>query len=253
MGFNPLKKRDKEKPNAFLIKSYHSAERNEVIDEFEAQYVPDSYTKQLSHVYIGATDAPINVSSPSLKYSHSHATQLTFQLIVDASEEDDDILGALAGKLLPFSDKEETEEGVKEQIELFLTVCYLYDGEIHEPRFLEIEWSNFSLPCRLQSVSIQYTMFNKDGTPIRAKLDTVFIGDVSKEIRKKSENRQSADISRVHIIKQGDSLPLITQKYYLKASYYLLLAKYNNLNHFCDLQPGMELEIPTLKNLTEKT
>jgi len=221
------------------------------IDEFEVQFDPDSYSKKMVNVFQDASNIGINISLPASKYSYSPASELTFQLIFDASEEDEDLLDILPvppiGGLVKI---DEGSSGVSKQINKFLEVCYDYDGDIHQPRFLNLNWGgDLNFPCRLKSVDIQYTMFSREGVAIRAKLDTVFLSDTDEEIRMKKEGKQSPDISKKHTVKDGETLPLICRKSYGTSGYYLLLAKHNNLNHFMRLKIGQELEIPTLKNL----
>lgn len=214
------------------------------VDSFEVQYDPSSYSRKYTNVFEGTNSIGINVSLPSSRYSYSLASKLTFTIFLDAMLAE----GSLSTELMG-----DAGEGIAGMVDRFMEVCYDYDGEIHQPRFLRIEWGTLSAPCRMQSVDIQFSMFDMDGTPIRAKLDCVFVGDVSEEIRLRQEDRRSPDLAKLHEVIAGDSLPLISQKAYGSSAYYLALARYNDLDHFRDLKSGTQIKIPSLENLLEET
>lgn len=241
------------------IIAYHSEERGDgspvltEVDRFDAQYCPSNYAQRYVNVFEGVESIGINVSLPSSRYAFSMPSELSFKLIIDSDDPPSSMSDSLPTPSLDNPLGGADEEGVMEAVNQFLAVCYDYDGEIHQPRFLTVEWATLSASCRLRSVDIQYTMFSREGIPSRAELDVVFIGDVSEDIRVRQENRQSPDLNKRVTVIEGQSLPLISEKAYGSASYYLKLAKYNRLNHFREINPGMELSIPPLEELLALT
>ena len=237
------------------IIAYHSEERGDgspvftEVDRFDAQFCPGTYTQKYVNVFEGVESIGINISLPSSRYAFSMPSELSFKLILDSEDPPGTLGDAIPSPGIDNPLGGDGEGGVSEMVSQFLAVCYDYDGEIHQPRFLRVEWATLSAACRLQSVDIQYTMFTRDGTPSRAELDVVFIGDVSEEIRVRRENRQSPDLSKRRVVTVGDTLPLIAQEAYGSASYYLDLARFNKLNHFRELKPGTEINIPSLNEL----
>ena len=237
------------------IIAFHSEERGDgspvftEVDRFDAQYCPSSYSQKYVNVFEGVESIGINVSLPSSRYAFSMPSLLSFKLILDSDDPSGSLSDAIPtpGVGNPLGGGE--SEGISGVISQFLAVCYDYDGEIHQPRFLRVEWASLSASCRLQSVDIQYTMFTREGTPSRAELDVVFIGDVSEEIRVRQENRQSPDLTKRRTVIEGEPLPLISQEAYGSATYYLDLARYNRLNHFRELSPGSEISLPSLEEL----
>ena len=121
------------------------------------------------------------------------------------------------------------------------------DGELHEPKFLKIEWGDLIFDCRLESVEVNYTLFNRSGQPIRAELDTVFIGDIQDSKRIKQENKQSPDLTHTRTIQGGDKLPLIAHEIYGDPAYYIKLARVNNLNSLRKLNIGTTINLPPIK------
>lgn len=53
----------------------------------------------------------------------------------------------------------------------------------------------------------------------------------------------------IRIVKDGDTLPQLSQEIYNSKDYYVQVAKYNKLNKFRDLTPGMQLIFPPIVNL----
>ena len=133
-----------------------------------------------------------------------------------------------------------------------------YDGKGHRTRFLRINWpgliwyraNQFAFDCVLKSATINYKLFKPDGTPLRAIINAVFV-----EKRKDSEIRaeqddQSADLTHIRIVKEGDNLPAMVQEVYGDFKHYLQVATVNNLANFRNLIPGQKLMFPPFdKNL----
>ena len=120
------------------------------------------------------------------------------------------------------------------------------DGTIHEPKFLKIAWGDLIFDCRLQSVQVNYTLFNRSGQPIRAELDTVFIEDIQDSERTKKENKSSPDLSHSRTVKSGDKLPLMAQEIYGNSAYYIQLARANNVNNLRKLKVGTNIKLPPI-------
>lgn len=182
----------------------------------------------------------INTSGRRAMYSHSQSDQISLDLILDGSGVTDYGLATLFG----FG-----TETVAEQIDNFLTLCFHMDGDIHEPKFLKIQWGDGPLKdfdCRLQAVNIEYTSFDKSGAPLRATLKTVFIEDLDSAKRLRLEGKSSPDLSHTRIVKSGDTLPLLTKEIYGSTEYYLKVAEFNNLDNFRNLTPGQTLAFPPL-------
>lgn len=236
------------RPEKLTIVAYRTPVRESEVATFTAQFDPSTYTQTFQHAYQGANGDGVNVSLPRSRYTQSLPMTLSFQLILDANE----IQGTLSD-LVAFAPNDglggATDTGIYGAVDNFLQICYQYNGEIHEPNYLRIRWSSFERDCRLRSVNVQYTMFNRDGTPTRALLDVTFIGDTDEERRLREEDRQSPDLSRRHVVVSGDSLPRISEKAYGSNQYYLDLARYNRLNHFRVLTPGDVIRVPSLEEL----
>ena len=81
------------------------------------------------------------------------------------------------------------------------------NGDIHEPNYLTVEWGDLTFSCRLESVNITYTNFERDGTPLRAELDVSLISDIEAEKRLREESMSSPDLTHSRVLRSGDTLP----------------------------------------------
>ena len=224
------------------IKSFPTAKRSEgeETDEIKVMFNPESYSLKYENVYESAQGP--NTSGRAVKYSLSKPQNLSLKFILDdTGVADSGLAGAsLVGNILGKKD-------VYKQVNRFLKLTHDMDGKIHEPKFLKIEWGDLNFDCRLQSVDVKYTLFNRSGQPIRAELDTVFISDIQDSKRVKKENKSSPDLTHSRIIKSGDKLPLMAQEIYGDSAYYIQLARANNLNNFRRLKTGTRINLPPIK------
>jgi hypothetical protein len=183
----------------------------------------------------------INTSSQRAMYSHSPSADLNLEFVLDGTGVTDFGIATLIGI---------GTKSVADQIKHFLTACFVMDGDIHEPKFLKIQWGKGVLSdfnCRLVSVDIEYSAFDRNGAPLRATLKTAFVEDLEVSKRLRKEGKNSPDLSHTRIVKSGDTLPLLTKAIYGTAQYYLRIAQINNLDDFRTLTPGQELIFPPLE------
>jgi hypothetical protein len=187
----------------------------------------------------------INTKGREAKYIRSQPREHHLELILDGTGVTDFGLSTLLGK---------GSGSVASQIKQFLDLCFHMDGKIHEPRFLKIQWGEGELKdfdCRLKSVDIEYTLFDENGTPLRAVLKTNFIEDLAPGKRPYLEGKNSPDLSHIRVVKSGDTLPLLSKEIYGSSQYYMRLAQVNNIDDFRNLTPGQELIFPPLAGQRE--
>lgn len=101
--------------------------------------------------------------------------------------------------------------------------------------------------CRLSSVNVTYTSFNRDGSPMRAELDVVLFSDQDVKSRMAKENKHSPDLTHQRTVRSGDTLPLLSKEVYGTSAHYLRVAQVNNLDNFRSLTPGQVLSFPPLE------
>ena len=135
---------------------------------------------------------------------------------------------------------------VSVEIELFRKILEV-NGAEHRPAFLLLVYGTFYAKCVLAKMEITYTMFRKNGTPLRAKAKCTFHGHVSRVFDLLNLNLLSPDLTRKHIIKEGDSLPLLCDAIYESPRFYIEAAKANGLTNFRRLTPGQKLTFPPIE------
>ncbi len=126
------------------------------------------------------------------------------------------------------------------------------NGEIHRPNYLAVLWGTFYLECVLTSLNITYNLFDREGSPLRAKVGCSFLERIAPGKEGRQSRLESADLTKYVIFKEGDSLPLIAKNHYGSASLYLKLARENKLRNFRNIQPGTRLVLPPLQTMTKQ-
>jgi len=140
-----------------------------------------------------------------------------------------------------------SDKTVDELIDDLNDTVYTYSGDIHQPNFIGIAWGSLSFFGRLESLTVEYTLFKSSGTPLRAKVSLSLKSHISSAKEKKLAGRNSPDMTHIVTVKDGDTLPLLCYKIYKDSTFYLKVARVNNLLSFRDLEPGTKLLFPPIK------
>jgi len=186
----------------------------------------------------------INTSGRANLFSHGRSESVTLDLVFDGTGVSQSFGVALPGSGFP---------SVSRQVDDFLDACFRMDGKIHAPRHLTLLWGDGPLrgfECRMDRVTIQYTAFDRNGSPLRATLKTSFVEDLSPEKRAALENKSSPDLTHHRVVRRGDSLPMLCREIYGTPDPYLFVADANRLDDFRRLAPGQELVFPPLPGRT---
>ncbi|GJL74689.1 hypothetical protein [Nitrosomonas sp.] len=199
--------------------------------KFEALINPSGYEHTLSLRY--SKNKVLGQPGTETKYDVSHPEKIVLkELVID-------------GTGVVKSSNNQTVS-VKNQIELLKNVAYTYVGSKHEAPIVQLKWGSFLFYGRVESLKFDYTLFKPSGVPLRAKVTLTFTEyQSSEEIAKESEN-ESPDLTHQVEVKAGDTLPLLCYRIYQDCAYYPEVARVNNLTHFRDLKPGMQLLFPPL-------
>jgi hypothetical protein len=195
---------------------------------------PASYTHE--HKVNYNTDVPIGAPGTPLMFRGIPPETISFDVYFDATGAIE-APATMPGNKLPIGG----------QITQFKKVCFTYNGNIHEPNYLILNWGSLVFKCKLSSLRVEYTLFQKNGIPLRAKASCAFIKAIDANTIGKEANNKSPDLTHLFIIKQGDTLPNICNTMYGDPSYYLEVAAYNQIVNFRNLEPGTKLYLPPLK------
>ena len=116
------------------------------------------------------------------------------------------------------------------------------------PRVL-FNWGRvFSFQAVITSLSITYTLFKPDGTPVRAKMKLELQECEDASIQPaQNPTSQGSFGHKVHVIQPGDTIDLIAFKHYGDPKSWRFIADTNRLDNPKDLQAGQVLEIAPLE------
>jgi LysM repeat protein len=194
------------------------------------QVNPESYSQKIEIKY---SDKQAQGTSGKLpKFSKIEPQKMDFELMFDRTGV---INGATAGDL-----------GVDEDIDNLQKLIIEYQGDKHRPRFVSIYWGTLQFDGALETMDISYKLFDSQGRPLRAIVKASFIGSVEDKKRVAKENAQSPDLTKVRVIKEGDTLPLLCYQIYGDSKYYIEVARANSLNDFRYLETGVKIKFPPL-------
>lgn len=220
------------------IESFKDADcSGTALDKVYAFINPSQYTSKIAMTYENTK----TVGSPKSTYVFTNAGEEKLELgeiIVD---------GTGLVKL-----KKEVDGYVNTDvdgyIEKFRKVTCGYVGTSHRPPYLKITWGKLISKCVCNSFDVTYTLFNPDGTALRAKIKLGLLITADFDSKLKEAKLSSPDLTHWRTVKAGDTLPLMTYQVYGDSSYYEQIARINDLPHINAIEPGNELYFPPIKN-----
>lgn len=193
--------------------------------EFSLQINPETFTHNHSTSFNPAPTT--DTAGSTTKYNSIEPESVSFSFYLDGT--------GVVSRL-----------DVSDAIRDFKKVAYKYNGKIHSPNYLLLLWGDFLFKCRLTKLDIEYTLFDTDGLPLRAKLTPSFEQFLSPDDIVKLSAKNSPDMTHLREAAVGDTLPLMCQRIYGDSRHYLMVANYNGLTQFRDLKPGQTIVFPPL-------
>jgi LysM repeat protein len=128
-----------------------------------------------------------------------------------------------------------------------LEVMQLVNPDKHRPPILLFVWGKkLNFKCILTQMSIRFTMFLDDGTPVRAIATCTFTEFSPPEEQLQAKPRHSPDHTKRRVVKQGDTLAWIASKEYGNPGEWRIIADANGIDDPMNLTVGQELLIPPL-------
>ncbi|WP_440974362.1 CIS tube protein [Pseudomonas koreensis] len=198
-------------------------------DMMEVMYNPASI--QLSYQNRYKTLRGVGINTQNAAHYQSELGGLTLDLILD---------GTLPGN----------SRTVNDQLDHLNRICNDPRGEHAEPRFLRITWGRMQwhgrgyFAGRMTSMSVQHTLFDRSGMPLRANVTLSLVADESVVLQNSRRETGTPKKARIQVVGQG-SLPLLAaglgNVLGSSAVDYLSLAQANDLDHLDDQEPGSTL------------
>ncbi len=211
------------------ILAYKDIARTSKVGEIEVGINPSKYSTKYSVTYNSQSAASGAGSTQVLGQVNSPTCD--FQLIFDGTG------------IVYKSNKD-----VAEQIEDFKKLIYSYNGTAHQPNHLVLIWGRSDFfEGVITSFDISFTLFKPNGVPLRATVNLNLIESKSPKKITSEAKQSSPDMSHIRVVTEGDTLPLMAYRIYGDSTYYLEVARVNNLKNFRDIKPGDRLTFPPLK------
>ncbi|MEM6765026.1 MAG: hypothetical protein AAF824_08820 [Bacteroidota bacterium] len=214
----------------FKIEAFQESDyEGSPVDTFTVMFNPNNYSQKYEVEYHDRQGAG-DTASPQV-FGKIKPQEYNFEFLIDGT-------GTAVDKV-----------DVNETIQHFLEVTGKNDGDIHRPRYLKLSWGTLLVKCVLKSAEMAYSLFNPDGTPLRAKIRAVFSENVEDTLRVAEAGNNSPDLTHIKTVRAGDTLPLMTYRIYGDSSYYLQVAEVNELTDFRKLEVGQKIFFPPVSKV----
>ncbi|WP_129505037.1 hypothetical protein [Aeromonas veronii] len=216
------------------IRGFSDREMSRQVGSVTAMYNPDSLRLNYRSNY--SQDDFINSISQTNTYQTSSPGSLYLDLVFDAR--------------MP-GNKRSVEEQITELHEL----CYPVNPSTGEPHFLAVSWGKLLIGGvagrdfngRCIDFSVNYTLFERDGSPLRATVSLALSADASVILQAAVQNLKSPKVAVISV-PDGCYLPLVSMlgAHLVKGQIdCLVLADENDLDSLHAIEPGQALIVPS--------
>lgn len=121
------------------------------------------------------------------------------------------------------------------------------DSHLHAPHVVEFTWGGqIRFRGVVASFSEKFTMFDEAGHIQRARVSLQLKSFASADDQYRAINPQSPDRTKTHVVREGDRLDLLADRYYGDPGHWLVIARANGLSRPRLLEPGLLLTLPPL-------
>lgn len=227
---------DRKKLEKLLIRSF--ADRKFTQEDPSRKFVvpinPESFTKNLKV----SADTQRGHGSPGaeVRYRSTPPEELRVEFVLDGTKTMENYGG---------ENREYKNKPVHDQLEDFLKCAYNLDEAIHRPRFLIVLWgSEINFRCVLSNLDINYTLFEPDGSPLRAKITATFLKHQSREEQIAASKLSSPDLTHYRKLEQGDRLDRLAYLIYNDSKYFMQVGLANSLTSIRRVPAGLNLYFP---------
>lgn len=191
-----------------------------------------------------------NPTSIQLSYRNQYKTLTTLDSATQKAAFEKSELGDLTLELILDATLPDSQYPVNEQLDQLNRICNDPRSEKAEPRSLRITWGRMQwhgrgyFAGRMTSMSVQYSLFDRSGMPLRATVTLSLVADESEVLQNSRREADTPKKGRLQVMSQS-SLPLLATGLGVvlgsSAVDYLTLAVANDLDHLGDPQPGSAL------------
>jgi LysM repeat protein len=137
-------------------------------------------------------------------------------------------------------------KSTEDQINDLKDVVMKYSGAEHRPPVIKIVAGDFIFKGVCTEFKQAINKNNKEGKLMMAEVKLEFKATVSPSLARQKEGRESPDMTHYYTVKEGETLPIISNNIYGTTNLYLPLARFNKLHSPRALKVGQKIIIPPL-------
>ena len=202
-------------------------------ERIPVMFNPEEYTLSRD---INYAQTPIpGLSAPIIQFVHGNLQTLEMELFLDTVE-------AHAENNRQLNRAGEDVRRLVRQITDLMNI----DPASHAPPIVLFTWGSLNFTGVLAHASQRFIMFLPDGTPVRARLQVTFNEFRNVDLEAKEIKRETADYSRIVVVKQGETLSSIAWRTYGNPRLWRPIALRNGIANPRALVTGMQLVVPQL-------
>jgi nucleoid-associated protein YgaU len=216
-------------PINFLGREFAEAELR-IVEPTEAEatiplhFNPSEYKLKKDNTF---AEVPIpGLESPPIQYVRGGARVLSMDVLVDTSDELDDVHEEYVAKIEELLDQNE---------------------KLHAPPIVEFAWADQVFRGVLQSLEVNYTLFHRDGKPLRAKLSLTLKEYRPVDVRLKQSKLTSPDVEKRYVVRAGETLSSISGAIFRDPRRWRELAVANGITDPRSVEAGTVLTVPRLE------
>jgi len=201
-------------------------------DRIRVLFNPEDYTLNQDNNF--AQVAIPGMRAPIIQFVHGNMRTLDMKLMFDSYERHVE-----GGRII-----NEAGDDVR-NLTNKVTDLLKINPDTHAPPVLLFTWGDFSFTCVLAKATQEFIMFRANGVPVRARLTVTFNEYVDAETLAR-EPRHTADFTKLHAVKQGETLSDIANKHYENPRLWRPIAIANGIDDPRGLTTGQRLKVPSL-------
>lgn len=122
------------------------------------------------------------------------------------------------------------------------------DGDLHRPPLVTFVWGSISITGVVIQVDTGFTMFDREGVPVRAKVDCRILS-VGSDSAIKSSPPQSPDRTKSRVMSEDSNLWELANREYGDINQWRVIARANRILDPMNIETGTVLKVPALTDL----
>jgi hypothetical protein len=202
-------------------------------DRVPVLFNPEEYSLKRDINYAQA--AVPGLSAPILQFVNGNLQTLEMELLLDTYETHTE-----GGRTIAAAGSDVRTQTRK------ITDLMNIDRTTHAPPVLLFTWASLTFTCVLARATQQFLMFLPDGTPVRARLQVTFNEFRNADLEAKEIKRETADYSKLHVVRQGETLSAIAATVYGDPCLWRPIAIRNEVDVPAAIGVGDQLVVPSL-------